>query len=592
MSEELAPFGPWRILTWPLHHVRWKIVVPYAFLTVVLAIAGSYLATSVVTGSLNERFDNQLAEAGRVVADSVVRQERDHLEIVRAASFTEGVNEAVLARNESDIEGLLLPIVTNGAVERLEILDSSGQRLDTFKLVDENTLTYEEIVDTDVPADWPIVQETLAGETDAIGDKHAQLIETEDGFFLYTAGAITDGVDINGVVLVGTSLKSLVGILKTEALADVTVYDFSGNPIDSTFARPTSADASEEAILNIQSDSLSLATAGEGAVRETRTLWGREYDVLYGRLIVRDHAVGLYSVGLPSDFIFSAASATRTQIALLFGISMAAVLGIGFFLAHQLTKPIMKLVKTARIVASGDLTARSGVTTSDEIGTLARSFDEMTEKLQRQHLGTIKALTSAIDARDPYTMGHSVRVGQLAIALGRKLGLDDRDLSQLEIGGYLHDVGKIGIRDAILLKPGSLTPEERQAIQEHPTIGLAILDSVDLPEIVTQFVASHHERLDGSGYPHQLKGVDLPMVARIAAVSDMYDAVTSDRPYRGPMSPHEALALLRSEAGRLLDRSVVEAMAELLDDWEDRRRTDPDLQGFKLPALETRKVTV
>jgi putative nucleotidyltransferase with HDIG domain len=592
MTEESAPPGPWRILTWPLHHVRWKIVVPYAFLTVVLAIAGSYLATSVVTGSLNERFDNQLAEAGRVVADGVVRQERDHLEIVRAASFTEGVNEAVLARNESDIEGLLLPIVTNSAVERLEILDSSGQRLDTFELVDETTLTYGSIVDTDVPADWPIVQETLAGEIDAIGDKHAQVIETEDGFFLYTAGAITDGVDVTGVVLAGTSLKSLVGILKAEALADVTVYDFSGNPIASTFARPGDADASEDAILNIASDSVSLAAAGEAAVRETRTLWGRQYDVLYGRLVVRNETVGLYSVGLPTDFIFNAASTTRMQIALLFGIGMAAALGIGFYVAHQLTKPIMRLVKTARIVASGDLTARSGVTTSDEIGTLARSFDEMTEKLQQQHLGTIKALTSAIDARDPHTMGHSVRVGQLAIAIGRKLGLDERDLSQLEIGGYLHDVGKIGIRDAILLKPAGLTPEERQAIEEHPTIGLAILDSVDLPEIVTQFVASHHERLDGSGYPHQLKGDDVSTVARIAAVSDMYDAVTNDRPYRDPMAPFEALALLRSEVGRLLDRTVVEAMAEVLPDWEHRRRTDPELQGFKLHALEPRKVKV
>ncbi|MFQ5471636.1 MAG: HD domain-containing phosphohydrolase [Dehalococcoidia bacterium] len=592
MAEQVAPNDPLRLLTWPVRHVRWKIVLPYAFLTVVLAIAGSYLATRVVSGSLNERFDNQLAEAGRVVADGVVRQEREHLEIVRAASFTEGVNEAVLARSESDIEGLLLPLVTNIAVERLEILDASGQRLDTFKLVDEGTLTYEEIVDTDVPGEWPIVQRTLAGEVDTIGDKYAQLIETEDGFFLYTSAAITDGVNINGAVLVGTSLESLVSTLKSEALADVTVYDFSGNPIESTFARPTDADATEEANLDIASESLSLATAGEGAVREARTLWGREYDVLYGRLVVRDQAVGLYSVGLPSDFIFSAASTTRTQVALLFGISMAAVLGIGFYLAHRLTTPIIRLVKTARMVASGDLTARSGVTTSDEIGTLAHSFDDMTEKLQHQHLGTIKALTSAIDARDPYTLGHSVRVGQLAMMIGRELGLDERHLSQLEIGGYLHDVGKIGIRDAILLKPASLTPEERQAIEEHPAIGLAILESVDLPDIVTQFVAGHHERLDGSGYPHQLRGDEVPMVARIAAVSDMYDAVTSDRPYRGPMSPLEALALLRSECGRLLDRQVVEVLAELVDEWEERRRSEPELKGFRLSALEVGKVTV
>ena len=592
MAEQFAPNGPWRLLTWPLRHVRWKIVIPYAFLTVVLAIAGSYLATKVVTGSLNERFDNQLAEAGRVVADGVVRQERDHLEIVRATSFTEGVDAAVVARDESAIEGLVLPIVTNSAIERLEILDSSGQRLETFRLVDENTLSYEEITDADVPAEWPIVQRTLAGEVDTIGDKYAQLIETEDAFFLYTSAAIADGASINGAVLAGTSLDTFVKGLKAEALADVTFYDFAGNPLDSTFARPAGADAAEEVRLDIGSESLTLATAGEGAVRETRTLWGRDYDLLYGRIVVRDQAVGLYSVGLPTDFIFNAGSATRTQVALLFGIGMAAVLGIGFLLAHQLTSPIMKLVKTARIVASGDLTARTGVTTSDEIGILAHSFDDMTEKLQRQHLGTIKALTSAIDARDPYTLGHSVRVGQLAMTIGRRFGLNEKDLSQLEIGGYLHDVGKIGIRDAILLKPASLTPEERAVIQEHPTIGLAILESVELPDIVTQFVASHHERLDGSGYPFGLEGAEVPMVARIAAVSDMYDAVTSDRPYRGPMGPQEALALLRSQSGRLLDMAVVETMAELIDEWEERRHTDPELKGFRLPALERREVTV
>jgi HAMP domain-containing protein len=432
----------------------------------------------------------------------------------------------------------VLPIVANSAVERLEILDSSGGRIDTFQLIDETTLTYQALTDADIPAEWPLVQQTLAGEVDATGDKYAQLIETEDGFFLYTSAAITDGADIHGVVLAGTSLDTLVRGLKAEALADVTIYDFSGNPIDSTFARPADADAVEEVNLVIESESLSLATVGQAAVRESRTLWGREYDLLYGRLVVREQAVALYSVGLPTDFIFSAGSATRTQVALLFGIGMAAVLGIGFFLAHRLTTPIMRLVKTARIVAAGDLTARSGVTTSDEIGTLAHSFDEMTDKLQHQHLGTIKALTSAIDARDPYTLGHSVRVGQLAVTIGNHLGLDEKTLSQLEIGGYLHDIGKIGIRDAILLKPAALTHEERQAIEDHPSIGLAILEPVD------------------------------------------------------PMSPHEALALIRSEAGRFLDREVVEALANLVEDWEERRRSDPELQGFRLPALETRKVTV
>lgn len=580
-----------RLLAWPLHHIRWKIVLPYAFLTVVLAAVGSYLAANIVTGSLEERFDNQLAEAGRGVADAVVRKEREHLETVRAVSFTEGVGEAIRLRDAGTLKGLAEPIAANAAVERLEILDSKGRRLKAFSLVDEEGLLYEELLDDDKPATWTLVQKVFNGEVDELGDKYAQIVQTSEGFVLYTAGPISDDDGLAGVVLVGTSLDSFVGTAKTEVLADVTVYDFAGEPLVSTFAQPDDASPGE-ARLDITGAVLDDATAGATTLRESRTLWGREYDLVYGRLQVRDQAVGLYSAGLPTDFVLSAGATTRNQVALLFGVGMAAVLGIGFYLAHRFTQPILRLVRTARLVASGDLTARSGVRTSDEIGTLASSFDDMTGKLQRQHLATIKALASAIDARDPHTLGHSVRVGQLAVALGRHLGVDEKALAQIEIGGYLHDIGKIGIRDAILLKPGKLTPEERRVIEEHPSIGLAILDPVDLPPEITGFVGGHHERLDGSGYPQGLQDEQVSIVARIAAVADIYDAVTSERPYRGPFTPDEAMALLQSQSGSLLDPAVVEAMAAIQSEWERRRASETELHGFKLPEPETREVAV
>ena len=579
-----------RLVTWPLHHIRWKIVLPYAFLTVVLAVAGSYLATKMVTGSLAERFENQLTEAGRVVADSVVRKERDHLETVRAVAFTEGIPDAVRAGDKAKLEDLVEPIAGNAAVERLEILDSEGARLKTLWLADEEALLYQELSDDDNPATWPLVQKALQGEVDELGDKYAQIVETSEGFVLYTAGPISDKGEVVGVVLVGTPLDSLVTATKAEALADITVYDFAGNPLASTYVRPDDASA-DEARLDVAGDVLDDATLGAGSIREHRTLWGRGYDLVYGRLDVRDQAVGLYSVGLPTEFMFSAAATTRTQIALLFGVAMAAVLGIGLYLAHRLTQPLLRLVHTARLVAAGDLTARTEVKSSDEIGTLASSFDDMTSKLQHQHLATIKALTSAIDARDPHTMGHSVRVGQLAMMIGRHLQLDEKTLAQLEIGGYLHDIGKIGIRDAVLLKPGRLTPEERRIIEEHPRIGLAILDPVELPKEVLEFVEGHHERLDGSGYPRGLMDEQISIVKRIAAVSDIYDAVTNERPYRGPMTPKEALALVQSEAGRLLDPRVVEAFVAVQPEWEHRRASEPELQGFKLPDFDSPKVT-
>ena len=427
-------------------------------------------------------------------------------------------------------------------------------------------------------------------KTDEQGDKFAQVVGTSDGFVLYTAGPVYAESGAAGVVLVGTTLKSFVNQTKAEALADVTVYDFAGKPLTSTFPIDERT-APEEASLDVTGMVLDDSVNGN-AVREQRTLFSRNYDLLYGRLQLRGDVIGLYSVGLPTDFIFNEGSAARTRYMLLFGVGMAAVLGIGMYVTHRLTKPILALVRTARLVAAGDLTVRSGVITGDEIGILATSFDDMTAKLQRQHLSTVRALTSAIDARDPYTMGHSVRVGQLAMMLGRQLGMPETRLARLEIGGYLHDIGKIGIRDAVLLKPGRLTPEERTIIEDHPRIGMAILDAVDLPPEVIRFVQDHHERLDGSGYPRGLRDDEVSIQARIAAVSDMYDAVTSERPYRDPMPPGEALDLLRSEQGRFLDPRVIDALSKVLDEWEERRKREPALRGFKLPDLDPQKVSV
>jgi len=586
-SRALMPLG---LLTWPMRHIRWKIVLPYAFLSIVLAVIGTYLVTRLVTGSLAERFDNQLVEAGRVTADAVVRQEREHLEIVRAVAFTEGVADSIRTGDDKELGNLVEPIAANAAVERLEVLDTQGQRVKTLSLSDGGESRYQELSDDDEPASWPLVGRILQADIDELGDKYAQIVETSEGFVLYTAGPVLENDKLVGVVLVGTTLDSFVEQAKTQALADITVYDFQGNPLSSSFAQPDDA-SNDEARLDIGAAVLEEAISGASTVREQRTLWGRDYDVLYGRLEVRDQVVGLYSVGLSTDFIFSAGATTRLQMALLFGLGMIAVLVVGLFLARLLTQPLLRLLRTARLVTAGDLSARSEVKSGDEIGALASSFDEMTEKLQRQHLASIRALVSAIDARDPSTLGHSVCVGQLAVMLGRHLGLDAKTLGQLEIGGYLHDIGKIGIRDADLLKPGQLTTEERHAINEHPRIGLAILEPVDLPAEALDFVQSHHERLDGSGYPQGLKDEQLSIIARIAAVADMYDALTSNRPYRGPATPEEALALLRAEAGRLLDPRVVDALAAILPEWERRRATERDLKGCELPRLDSQEIT-
>ncbi|HEY7501773.1 MAG TPA: HD domain-containing phosphohydrolase [Vicinamibacterales bacterium] len=176
----------------------------------------------------------------------------------------------------------------------------------------------------------------------------------------------------------------------------------------------------------------------------------------------------------------------------------------------------------------------------------------------------LKSLAMTIDARDPYTDGHCERLSLLAVALGTELGLSKEELSALDRGGYLHDIGKIGIPDAILLKPTRLTPEEFEMIKQHTIIGDRLCGELRSLRLVRQIVRHHHEALDGSGYPDGLVGDAVPLLAQIVGVVDLYDAVTSSRPYRAALPAEHAYAELRKECdlGRRR-RDIVETFIAL-----------------------------
>jgi putative nucleotidyltransferase with HDIG domain len=165
--------------------------------------------------------------------------------------------------------------------------------------------------------------------------------------------------------------------------------------------------------------------------------------------------------------------------------------------------------------------------------------------------------------------------------------LPGRDLQHLEIGGYLHDIGKIGVRDSVLLKPGKLTPEERKMIEEHPRIGLEIVQHVDLAQAVKDLVIGHHERLDGTGYPYGLEDEAISIFARIGAVADVFDALTTDRPYRKGFTIEESMAILKREiADNHLDERAVDGLVRVLPTWGRRLRLEPQLRGFVMRELQ------
>jgi cyclic di-GMP phosphodiesterase len=176
----------------------------------------------------------------------------------------------------------------------------------------------------------------------------------------------------------------------------------------------------------------------------------------------------------------------------------------------------------------------------------------------------LKSLALTIDARDPYTDGHCERLSQFAVALGSSLGLSKDELSALDRGGYLHDIGKIGIPDSILLKPTKLTADEFEMIKQHTIIGDRLCGELRSLRLVRQIVRHHHEALDGSGYPDGLKGEEVPLLAQIVGIVDLYDAVTSSRPYRSALPQEHAYAELRSECARgRRDPRLVEAFISL-----------------------------
>jgi diguanylate cyclase (GGDEF)-like protein/putative nucleotidyltransferase with HDIG domain len=213
----------------------------------------------------------------------------------------------------------------------------------------------------------------------------------------------------------------------------------------------------------------------------------------------------------------------------------------------------------------------------DELASVRLDPAELYRVLQTATLAAAASLAQALDARDHYTRGHSESVTRYALAIARAMGVPTEELANLQIAGLLHDIGKIGIPDGVLNKPGHLTEEEWRLVRTHPSVGASILGKAPLLTRIIPVVLGHHERFDGGGYPHGLAGEQIPLGARILAVADAYDAMTSHRPYRLPVSHEEALAELRINAGSQFDPQVVGAF---------ERASVPDGDARPAPVAE------
>jgi putative nucleotidyltransferase with HDIG domain len=246
---------------------------------------------------------------------------------------------------------------------------------------------------------------------------------------------------------------------------------------------------------------------------------------------------------------------------------------VSFSLARSLSTPIGHLsAALAHMAETHHVEGRLALTgSSREVDTLTQTFNDLMASIeeaeaqtQAAYTGAIRALAAALDARDPYTAGHSERVSVLSMAIGRQLGLGDDAMEIVRLGALLHDIGKIGVPDDVLRKPGPLTAAEYDAIKQHPVLGALILRSVPFLAPHLQIVELHHERPDGKGYPYGLRGDDIPIAARIVHVADAYDAMTSARAYRRARPSGDALRELWRCAGTEFDAEIVGALATAL----------------------------
>jgi len=403
-----------------------------------------------------------------------------------------------------------------------------------------------------------------------------------------TAGGTVDGVArMSGVAF----RVSAVPMTASDGTAIGTLY--LATSLDDQLAKQLKQD-SGAADVAIVSDGLTIAsTLPSKAAHEFESIVGRSKDPdgiatldgeqqAYRRLV----AVGdttFYALGSIDALSRSAIREAAWSLAAVAALALLLALGASFWLARLLADPIGQLsTSLASMAASHDVKSNPGAPSprwtrlplsgsSLEVDALTGTFNDLMASVaaaeadtEAAYTGAIRALATALDARDAYTAGHSERVSVLSVAIGRRLSLPADDVEVIRLGALLHDIGKIGVPDNVLMKPGKLTESEFQTIKLHPVLGARILQSVPFLKRHLPIVELHHERPDGRGYPKGLRGDDIPLAASIVHVADAYDAMTTARAYRGARPSADAMKELWRCAGTEFHAEIVGALAGAL----------------------------
>ena len=259
----------------------------------------------------------------------------------------------------------------------------------------------------------------------------------------------------------------------------------------------------------------------------------------------------------------------RGVFVLLMGVIFSLVLG--FVFSARIISPVKKLIDGTKHIANGDLKYQVEIPSQDEIGELAASFNEMVasladarDKLRDYFYRVVQSMVRSLEAKDPYTRGHSDRVGEYSYEIAVKMGILPKEAELLKEAAQLHDIGKLGLHDDILNKKSDLSKSEWDVVRKHPEVGEEILRPVFMDTQMLSVIRSHHERYDGTGYPDGLKGSEASIFSQIVSVADAYDAMTSSRSYRVALTNKEALAKIEAGSGSQFNPTVVQAFIKVL----------------------------
>lgn len=543
-----------------------KITLPYLVLSLIVAVGGAYLITQLLMLSVDRRFQNSLIEIAKISADLLVREEELILENLRLTANLKGIEVHMQDRDAEALREMVLPLAFNSNEDMVHLLDLDGIAL--LSLLRDGSgryPVYDASKGTDYFSQLNLVTQVLAGSSDEFGDKYGEIVFYRGGYYLCIAGPVVDQQGaLVGVVVIGRSLDEFLLDVRRETLAQVTVYTLDGAVLDSTLPNQAVLDA------DLAQDVITSQDASSFLRNYLVSDIGYQ-ELTYPFEIREKEDAGIIGVALSTDFLANANQEIRSQVFLLIAVLLFLTVITGFLIARMITRPILKLKSAALQVSGGNLEVEVQPIGEDEIAMLTSTFNMMVSNLKESNNliidaydKTLEGWSKALELRDRETEGHTLRVTEMTLHLARLVGIQGTELENIRRGALIHDIGKFAVPDNVLLKPDTLTEEEFEIIKLHPVHAYEMLCNIPFLSSAIDIPYCHHEKWNGTGYPRGLKGEEIPLAARLFSLADVWDALTTDRPYRAALEPDQAIRIITEGSGLHFDPALVDLFLDYL----------------------------